>query len=157
MSIIHEIEKSAIEIKQTPPKEKDFTFLDDIKAPIELPVSKALFRPPSRPKISTEKLSTGAAEFNSDLLYSQHYVDIEILEARISKALQNKSQITLLEICQQHPLEKGLSELIAYMNIACQDNSHALIDSDKEVDIAWVNEKGVGKSVRMPSVIFTRR
>ena len=156
MSIIHEVEKSAIEIKQSPPKEKDFICLDDIKAPIELPVSRALFRPPSRPNIPTEKLMTGLAEFNSDLLYSQHYVDIEILQARISKALQNKQQITLLEMCQYYPLEKGLSELIAYMNIACQDNSHALIDSEKEVNISWVNAEGVKKSVRMPAVIFTR-
>ena len=156
MSIIHEVEKSAIAIKQTPPKDKDFTFLDDIKAPIELPVSRALFRPPSRPIISEAKLSAGTAKFSSDLLYTQHYVDIEMLQARINKALQSKQQITLLELCQQHPLEKGLSELIAYMNIACQDNSNALIDSEKEVDISWVNQDGIGKSVKMPGVIYTR-
>ena len=95
MSIIHEVEKSAIVIKQNPPKDKDFTLLDDIKASIELPVSRALFRPPSRPVISEEKLTAGTAEFNSDLLYTQHYVDIEMLQARINKALQNKQQITL--------------------------------------------------------------
>lgn len=157
MSIIHEVEKLAIDIKQTPPKDKDFAFLDDIKAQIELPVSRVLFRPPSRPVISAEKLTPGLAEFNSDLLYTQHYVDIEILKARIAKELQNQQQITLLKLCQLHPLEKGLSELIAYMNLACQDNSHALINSDKEVNIVWVNAEGVTKSVRMPSVIFIRR
>lgn len=156
MSIIHEVEKSAIAIKQNPPKDKDFTLLDDIKASVELPVSRTLFRPPSRPIIPETKLTAGTAEFNSDLLYTQHYVDTEMLQARISKALQNKQQITLLDLCEQHPLEKGLSELIAYMNIACQDNSHALIDSNKEVEIAWVNEDGLKKSVKMPGVIFTR-
>ena len=156
MSIIYEIEKSAIMIKQSHPKEKDFTCIDDIKAQIELPVSRALFRPPSRPLISEELLTAGTAEFNSELLYTQHYVDSELLQARISKALQNQQQITLQEICQQHPLEKGLSELIAYMNLACQDNANALINTDKEVKISWLNEKGIGKSVRMPTVIYTR-
>ncbi len=156
MSIIHEIEKSAIAIKQSPPKDKDFTCLDDTKAQIELAVSRTLFRPPSRPIISAEVLSAGAAEFSSDLLYTQHYVDTEMLQARINRALQNQRQITLLEICEQHPLEKGLSELIAYMNLACQDNAHALIDGEKEVEISWFNAKGIGKSARMPSVIFTR-
>ena len=52
--------------------------------------------------------------------------------------------------------EKGLSELIAYMNLACQDNANALIDTEREVKISWVNEKEILKSVRMPSVIFTR-
>ena len=157
MSIIHEVEKSAIAIKQTPPKDKDFTYLDDTKAQIELPVSRTLFRPPSRPVIAKELLLTGAAEFNSDLLYTQHYVDAEMLQARINKALQNQQQITLLELCKQYPIEKGLSELIAYMNLACQDNANALVDADKEVRISWMNNKGITKSVRMPSVIYTRR
>ncbi|MCF7970082.1 MAG: DUF3375 domain-containing protein [Methylococcaceae bacterium] len=157
MSIIHEIEKSAINIKQNPPKENNFTHLDDTKAHIELSVSRTLFRPPSRPIISEAKLTSGAAKFNSDLLYTQHYVDTEMLQARINKALQNQAQITLQELCAHHPLEKGLSELIAYMNLACQDNAHALIDAQKEVQIVWKNEAGLAKSVRMPSVIFTRR
>ena len=156
MSIIHEVEKIAIAIKQTPPKDKDFTHLDDIKTQIELPVSRTLFRPPSRPVIAEELLTAGAAKFNSDLLFTQHYVDVEILQARISKALHNQQQITLLELCQQHPLEKGLSELIAYMNLACQDNANALVDAEKEVEITWVNADGTGKSIRMPSVIYTR-
>ena len=156
MSIIHEIEKAAISIKQTPPKDKDFACLDDTKAQIELPVSRTLFRPPSRPVICTEKLTTGTAKFNSDLLYTQHYVDTAILQARINKALQNQRQITLLEICQQHPLEKGLSELIAYMNLACQDNAHAVIDDQQEDVIGWRNAQGIDKSVQMPRVVFTR-
>ncbi len=156
MSIIYEIEKSAILVKQAHPKDKDFTFIDDIKAQIELPVSRGLFRPPSRPLISDEQLTAGTAEFSSDLLYTQHYVDNEILQARINKALQGQQQITLQEICQQHPLEKGLSELIAYMNLACQDNANALINTDKEVKISWLNEKEIKKSVRMPNIIFTR-
>jgi len=156
MAIIHEVEKSAISIKQTPPKDKDFAYLDDTKAAIDLAVSRTLFRPPSRPVIADEKLSSGSAEFNSNLLYSQHYVDIEMLERRISKALQNQQQITLVDLCQAHPLEKGLSELIAYLNLAGQDNANALIDTTKEVDIFWQSAEGVEKSVKMPSVIFTR-
>jgi len=156
MAIIHEVEKSAISIKQTPPKDKDFAYLNDTKAAIDLAVSRTLFRPPSRPVIADEKLSSGTAEFNSNLLYSQHYVDIEMLERRISKALQNQQQITLLDLCQAHPLEKGLSELIAYLNLAGQDNANALIDTTKEVEIFWQSAEGVEKSVKMPSVIFTR-
>lgn len=156
MTIIHEVEKTAIAIKQTPPKDKSFTYLDDTKAHIELPVSRTLFRPPSRPIITEELLIAGTAEFNSDLLYSQHYVDADILQARINKALQNQQQVTLLELCQQHPLEKGLSELITYMNLACQDNANALIDAEKEVKISWVNTNREHKSIKMPTIIYTR-
>jgi len=156
MAMIHDIETSAIAIKQNQPKEKDFASVDDTKANIQLPIARTLFHPPQRPIIEDIKLQSGLADFASDLLYTQHYIDVPMLQARIRKALQNKPQITLQEICQLHPLEKGLSELVAYMNLACQDNANALVDNQKEVDIHWLNESGDGKSVKMPSIIFTR-
>jgi hypothetical protein len=155
MGIIHAIEKQAIAIKQQPPKDKEFMFLDDTKAQIELPLLRTLFRPPSRPVLSSKDLLSGVAEFDTDLLYSQHYVDTAMLQMRIRKSLQNQPQITLEEICQQHPLEKGLSELLAYINLATHENG-GVIETDKEVEISWQNEEGIIKSALMPRVIFTR-
>ena len=157
MTIIHELEKTAIGIKHFPPKAKDFSVIDDVKASIDLPLSRALFRPPSRSVIANKKLRAGAARFDSGLLYDQHYIDTDQLQARIHKLLQTQSQITLSHLCQQHPLEKGLSELIAYMNIATQDHANAIIDSQKEVEITWIDDQVGEKSITMPNVIFTRQ
>jgi len=156
MSIIYEIEKTAVHIKQIPPKSKDFIYLEDTKAQINLALSRTLFRPTSRSKITTEKLMGGVANFTSDLLYTQHYVDIELLQARINKALQAQEQVTLLELCQLYPLEKGMSELVAYFNLACQDSANAVIDTEKEVKIMWRNLEGLDKVASLPQVIFTR-
>jgi hypothetical protein len=155
MAMIHSIEKQAIAIKQQPPKEKEFMLLDDTKAQIELPLLRTLFRPPSRPVLASQNLLSGVAEFDTDLLYSQHYVDVTLLQARIRKSLQSQSQVTLEEICQQHPLEKGLSELLAYINLATHENG-GVVEIDKEVEISWQNEAGMMKSALMPRVIFTR-
>jgi len=155
MSIIHDIEKTAVGIRQEPPQEKAFMFLDDTKADIQLVLARSLFRLPNRSVIQDEKLTRGRAQFDSQLLYTQHYVDMELLQARIHKALQERVQITLLELCQLHPLEKGLSELIAYINLAAQDNANALIDEEKEVTLGWCNSEGIEKTVRLPNVIFT--
>lgn len=155
MAIIHEIEKQAVAVKQQPPKDKDFMCLAETKAQVDLPMSRSLFRPPSRPVLSSAALSSGIAEFDTDLLYSQHYVDVVLLQARIRKSLQTQTQITLEEICQQHPLEKGLSELVAYLNLATHENG-GVIETDKEVEIAWLNEAGIKKSAMLPRVIFTR-
>jgi hypothetical protein len=155
MAIIHEIEKQAVAIKQQPPKEKDFMCLAETKAQIDLPMSRSLFRPPSRPILSSAALSSGIAEFDTDLLYSQHYVDVALLQARIRKSLQTQPQITLEEICQQHPLEKGLSELVAYINLATHENG-GVIEIDKQVEIEWLNEEDIKKSAMLPRIIFTR-
>jgi hypothetical protein len=155
MAIIHEVEKQAIAIKQQLPKDKDFMFLDDTKAAINLPMTRVLFRPPTRPILSTEILVSGIAAFETDLLYSQHYVDTPLLQARIRKALQTKTQITLEEICAEHPLEKGLSELVAYLNLATADNG-GIVETEKTVEIEWLNPAGVKKSAIMPRIIFSR-
>jgi hypothetical protein len=155
MAIIHAIEKQAVAIKQQPPKDKDFMFLAETKVQIDLAMSRSLFRPPSRPIVSSAALSSGIAEFDTDLLYSQHYVDVALLQARIRKSLQTQTQITLEEICQQHPLEKGLSELVAYLNLATHENG-AVIETDKSVKIEWLNTEGITKSAMMPRIIFTR-
>ncbi len=155
MSIIHDLEKNAIAVKQNPPTARDFMLLDDTKAQIKLPLSQPLFRAPTRLKISNETLTAGTAEFISDVFYQQHHVDVSILQARIQKALQTQSQISLQILCSQHPLEKGLSELVAYLHLACQDDN-ASIDTEQEVMIHWQTAEGVGKSVIMPKIIFTR-
>jgi hypothetical protein len=156
MAIIHEIEKQAVAIKQQPPDKREaFMFLDETKVSCDLPMSRALFRPPSRPILSSAALSSGIAEFDTDLLYSQHYVDVALLQARIRKSLQTQAQITLEEICQQHPLEKGLSELVAYINLATHENG-GVIETDKSVEIGWLNMDGVKKSAMLPRIIFTR-
>jgi hypothetical protein len=155
MAIIHEIEKQAIAIKQQPPKEKDFMVLADTKAQIELPMSRTLFRPPNRPSLASAALLSGIAEFDTDLLYSQHYVDVALLQSRIRKCLQHQPQVTLEEICQQFPLEKGLSELVTYLNLASYENG-AVVETDKEVEIDWLNADGIKKSALMPRIIFTR-
>ena len=155
MEIIHDLEKNAIAIKQNPPPERDFMTIADTKAAIKLPLSQPLFRAPSRSSINNELLTTGEAEFVSDAFYQQHHVDVSVLQARIQKALQTQAQISLETLCQQYPIEKGLSELVAYLHLACED-SNTRIDTEQDVMIHWQNTEGVAKSAIMPKVIFTR-
>lgn len=155
MEIIHELEKTAIAIKQNPPSERDFMTIADTKAAIKLPLSQPLFRAPSRSSINNEILTTGEAEFISDMFYQQHHVDVNVLQARIQKALQTQAQISLEALCQQYPIEKGLSELVTYLHLACEANNSS-IDTAQEVTIHWQNTEGIAKSAIMPKVIFTR-
>jgi hypothetical protein len=155
IAIIHDLEKTAIAIKQNPPTERDFMLLDDTKANIKLPLSQPLFRAPNRAILSNEILTTGSAEFISDAFYQQHHIDVSVLQNRIYKALQTQNQISLETLCQHYPLEKGLSELIAYLHLACQTET-SLIDSEQTTTIHWQNAEGITKSVIMPKIIFTR-
>ena len=155
MAIIHDLEKTAIAIKQNPPTERDFILLDDTKANIKLPLSQPLFRAPNRTDLSNEPLSTGIADFQGDAFYQQHHIDVSVLQNRINKALQTQTQISLDALCQQYPVEKGLSELVTYLQLACQQEK-AVVDIEQNVSITWQNTEGQIKSAIMPKVIFTR-
>lgn len=158
MEIVREIEQSAITIRQNPPPEKVFTHLAPLKPEIELPMARGLFRPALRPVID-EVPEEGLADVDTRALYSQHYVDEQVLKGQIRFALQTRSQITLAELVDLYPVKKGLSEVVAYLHIA-SESDRAVINTEQNQAIQWqdrnVNGKGKTKSAWMPSVIFTR-
>ncbi len=154
MEIVREIEQSAIVIRQTPPPEKLFTTLQPYKPEIELPMSRGLFRPALRPVIN-EVPEEGEADFDASALYNQHYVDERELRSRIRFALQDKTQISLQELIKIYPVQKGLSEIVAYLHIA-SESDHSLINSEINEAIDWLDDKGQQREAAMPQVVFTR-
>ena len=154
MEIVREIEQSALAVRQSPPPDKLFSTLQPCKPEIELPMSRGLFRPAVRPVID-EIPEEGQAEFDSTALYSQHYVDEQALRARIRHALQGRQQISLSELVKQYPVQKGLSEIVAYLNIA-SGSDHALINAEQDEVIDWLDDQGHRKEASMPEVVFTR-
>ena len=154
MEIVREIEQAALDIRQSPPPEKLFTTLSLNKPNIELPMSRGLFRPTLRPVID-EKPEKGEADFDASALYSQHYVDERELKARIRFTLQSRKQISLVELVTLYPVQKGLSEIVAYLHIA-SDSDDAAINSELNENIGWEDEAGHPRQVAMPQVIFTR-
>ena len=154
MEIVREIEQSTIAVRQNLPDDKSFTTLSLNKPALELPMSRGLFRPSVRPVIS-ETPEEGEASFDTSALYTQHYVDERALQARIRFALQSRQQISLSELVKIYPVEKGLSEVIAYLHIA-SESDHALVHSDRNEEIVWRDAQGQQKDAVMPLVIFTR-
>ena len=155
MSLMSDIERLAIDTKKHPPKDKTFTEIDDVRGHIELPMARALFQPSVQSELDNVSLEEGDATFNSDALYQQQYVDIKRLHSNIRKTLQSQPQISLQKLCEIHPLEQGLSEILSYMNIASQ-NPKAVIDSEQQQVIRWSPKNGQTKQATLPLVVFTR-
>jgi hypothetical protein len=153
MGIIRSIEKTAVSIRQRGPDQKDFVTVEDIRPDIRSPVSRRLFRPPHRPVVDDEP-EEGRGEFDASTLFNQHHVDERTLKDRIRRALRGRSQISLSELCEQYPVEKGLSEVVAYLDLACKDNS-AMVDTEKTQAIYWTGTNSKTRMVHMPMVIFT--
>jgi hypothetical protein len=66
-----------------------------------------------------------------------------------------QSQVTLKQISDAYPIEKGLSEILAYLDLASKDDRACI--NETEVEILSITNKETGKrfTVETPQVIYT--
>ena len=171
MEILRGIEANALAVRDRPPK-GTFAEVPATAARIRLPMERPLYAPPVSPSISTLALESGEDDLDTAALFAETVVDKARLEAHIRHALQDRSQVTLRELCEARPLEHGLAELVAYLQLA--DNLDAHVDEETEEWIWWnrpaaqaSRDSGGGhdgertpgetmKRTRLPRIIFAR-
>lgn len=154
MQLIRRIEHHAVGLRDRSVDEFAME-LDDAAPSVELPLERPLFKPPHKPRINAEPVREAGAEVAADALFEQVYVDKALLRARIRKLLQTRSQVSLREIVDVHPLEHGLAELVAYMSLA-SDDAKALIDDGQKQTLYWKDAARGTRQATLPLVVFTR-
>jgi hypothetical protein len=77
----------------------------------------------------------------------------------VRNALQERSQVTLRELIDAQPLQRGLAELVAYLELGRAPLKVVVDEASPEV-ITWqaVGRDGAGctRRARMPRVTFVR-
>lgn len=161
MDILHDIETKALALRDEPPA-GDFMQIDDTEAGIELPMERPLYTPPFKPLIANVILESGDEDLDAAALFSQVVIDKAALSRHIRNALQERSQVTLGELIEMQPLQHGLAELVAYLQLA-SDAFKIAVDEEVTEIIVWKNTlqgtgniKGYMKQARLPRVIFVR-
>jgi hypothetical protein len=158
MDILHSIEARALGLRADPPR-GDIMALPGTAAEIELSMERPLYTPKTRPLIADMVLDNGAGEIDATALYTQVFVDKARLAHHIRHALQERTQITLLELVETQPLQKGLAELVAYLQLGT-DSFRTVVDENQSDVIAWQNRNPTGtvasRFARLPRVVFVR-
>jgi flagellar motility protein MotE (MotC chaperone) len=159
MEILHAIESRALEVREVPP-EGEFFSVPESAVSFELPMERPMFKPSLRPVVNSQGLAQAdAEEIDPDLLFQQFIIDKAVLRQNIRQALQQRSQISLRELVREHPLEKGLAELVTYFQMGASELPTHVDETQTEV-IEWWNDAGEGdprlKKVRLPLMIFMR-
>lgn len=173
MDILHGIETKALKLRDTDEVAlpKQFMQLDALAADIELPLEHPLYSPPIKPEISSVELKSGTEQIDTQALFSQTYIDKLALAERIHRVLQQQSQITLGELCQIHPLQQGLAELVGYLELAAENKTgypfKSVVDDSVKESIRWeISEpppenletppRALQKQTRVPRIIYLR-
>ncbi len=155
MQLLHGIESMTLDVRDHLP-EGNFIELDGASAEVELVMDRPLYTPPLKPRLSDQIVDANEEEIDPRALFAQTIVDKDALATHIRKSLQERRQITLRELVERRPLEHGLAELIAYLELAT-NSFHAAIDEDNLDTVRWSSEsEGKQRESTLPRVIFTR-
>ena len=153
LELCKSIQKSAIEVKQNPPKQRVFMEIDGTKVPVDSVFEKRLFTIKEKSEftheINEQKETVDLSDF-----YNIFYVDEEKLKQNINYFLQIKTQVSLEEVVQKFPVKNGIAELISYLSLAKKDENSLIYEESITLEIE--DENGYKKRVKMPKVVFVR-
>jgi hypothetical protein len=155
MDILHNIEARALAVREDAPVQ-NFIELAESAPSIELPMERPLYRPQTRLHIVDLELEEGETDADLTALFNQVVVDRAELSRNIRQALQERNQISLAELIAIHPLRMGLSELLAYLQLA-SGRTDSAVDEETFESVEWQLEDGSYRRVRLPRIIFARK
>ncbi|MDP2761806.1 MAG: DUF3375 domain-containing protein [Sideroxyarcus sp.] len=158
MDILHGIESKTLALRDSPPV-GNVMEIGEACADIELAMERPLFTPAIKPIITHLVLQAGDEDINAESLFDQVVVDKARLTRHIRHALQDRAQITLSELVDSQPMQNGLAELVAYLQLGCETFC-TVVDEDIAELIQWqaltADGAALTRSARLPRVIFTR-
>lgn len=130
--------------------------LDEI-VHIDLITDRPLFAAPEKIKFTNSHLQEGKAVGDDALLFEQFAIDMGVLRDNVRKALKNRLQISFVDFVQECGIEKGVAEVVAYLEIASKENNHHVV-SEELFDLIDIHNSKTGKyfKVKVPQIIFCK-
>ena len=124
---------------------------------IDLIVDRPLYNPPQKIKFSNKNPQEGKAIATNNLLFEQFEISIAELKERIKTSLKNKTQISFTDFLKEFEIQKGVAEVVAYIEIASKEKNKHLIDENNYDTIDVKNAKtNKNFTVKIPQIIFCR-
>lgn len=124
---------------------------------IDLITDRPLYTPPNRVKFNNGTLEEGKAIGNNTLLFEQFEVNIPELRNNIRRALKSTPRIAFADFVKEFGIEKGVAEVVAYLDIAAKGGNHHIVSSDLYDEISIRNMK-TNKlfKIKIPQITFCR-
>jgi len=124
---------------------------------IDLIFERPLYNPPQKIKFANNNPEVGEATANNDLLFEQFEIDIAELRDKIKTALKHKSQISFSDFIKEFEIEKGVAEVVAYVEIASKEKNKHIVDDTLQDTIEIRNSKtNKNFKIEVPQIIFCR-
>ncbi len=160
-AIVSEIKQAAFQVAGSPPDASTFI---ELEGPPEahLVMEHGLWEPGESFSVAVQPVNADDEE--PDLrelisLHTQFHIDKMLLYQHIEALLDVRPRVTLAEVLQHYPPQKGLAEVLAYCTLAADDPDHFIDEHEKEV-IELPVATPFGQEMRvltLPRVLYQRR
>ena len=166
LELLRTIEGHALALRAAPPR-VSLMAIDDLHADAALPMERPLFSPSVRVSLAAVNIVAGEGDIDTAQLFGQIVVDKARLHRTIDRALRHAAQVTLRDLLDAEPLQQGLAELVAYLEIAHAEpladgfaGVRCHVDDGVDEPIRWQATTPGGdiitREARLPRVIFVR-
>jgi len=153
MDLVRSIEARTLAVRAQAPS-GEFASIDDLSPSLSLPMERPLYHPPAKLVLDKLALLAGEGDLDTTALFDQVRVDKALLAGQVRQMLQQRAQVTLSEVLAQHPLQQGLGELVAYVQLA-SESAQAVVDDSVLEAVQWTNPHGT-RQAHLPRIIFVR-
>ena len=157
MEILHGIESKALALREQVPS-GSVMGISALHPQIVLAMERPLFSPSIKAVLARIVLLNDEEAIDAQVLFDQVVVDKTQLSRHIRNTLQQSAQVSLFELIQTLPLQQGLAELVAYLQLAAEE-FRSTVDEQTIEPIRWQLSQGGGQSeriARLPRIIFLR-
>ncbi len=154
MEILKGLEQRALAVRDRPPPVAFFQELEAPSPTLKLPMERQLFSPPLKTLLVSDTLVQGFWE-ESEALYGLRVVDRTRLIQQLQAFVDKDGQGTLAQVVERFPLQEGLAELVAYLDLEPQG---WVCESDEQIQdtIAWTDDNS-RRVARLGRIIYRRK
>lgn len=155
LDLVRAVEGAALEVRADPP---EFGLeVDEPGIEILLPFERPLYQPPAAVAVESV-IPPVTDEVDTDLLFSQTFVDQARLIDNIRAVLPKRSSALLSDIVTMCPLEQGAAEIVGYLALHDDDVLVEMDEGDETLlEYADPSDPGTIKRARLPKVTVRRR
>lgn len=106
-----------------------------------------------------EEADTHFTDIDINALIDVFFIDESKIRERVEAALDKQLEIALVDLLEVHPIEKGLPEIVAYLDFAARGDEQHVIHLDKHRVITARAASPMSEEqlrLRIPHIIFRR-
>jgi uncharacterized protein (UPF0297 family) len=155
MEIIAEVRHLALRLLDNPPKAEGFITIDEYPE-VNLVMNRPLTEDPHEAEMINHPSDIAFSDLSNvdvNSLFNSFAINRAELENNITTLLKKQKQISLKEILEYYPVQKGLGEVLTYLSIASNSNKHII--SEAEDELVPINQKQT-RFIKIPQVIYTK-